>query len=68
MKRLLKRIKTLWYLSGLTKEDLQENPQLFNQMIQKADSPNMAYIIGLSDDEQSFKDNLNVDNRDSKLL
>ncbi len=27
-----------------------------------------AYIVGLSDEEQAFKDSLNVDNRDTKLV
>lgn len=62
---LINRVKTIWYLSGLSKEDLQENPQLFTQFINKRDSPKMGYIIGLSEEEQSFADTLNVDNRDT---
>jgi hypothetical protein len=66
MQKLWQRIKTLWYLSGVTKEDLQENPQLFTQMVQKA-KPQLGYIVGFSEEEQNFANSLNRDNKDTKL-
>lgn len=64
---LIKRFSTLWYLSGLSKEDLHENPQLFTQFVQKRDSPSQAYIIGLSEEEENFKNSLNSDNKDTLI-
>lgn len=61
--KLLARIRALWYLSGISKEDLQENPQLFSQFVNKRDSPKQAYITGLSEEESNFNESLNYDNK-----
>lgn len=65
---LLQRLKNLWYWSGVSLEEFKENPQ--GTAVQYFNAQNMsgqAYIIGLSEEEQSYKDSLNVDNKDTIL-
>lgn len=65
---IFQRIKNLWFWSGISKEHTIKNPHSFvKQHIAEQEIKDGGYIIGLSEEEQSFKDTLNSDNRDTKL-
>lgn len=65
---ILKRIQNIWFLSGLSKEDIQKNPQTFmTQYVNVQESHGMAYIAGLSEEEEAFNNSLNWDDKDTKL-
>lgn len=63
-----RRLKNFWFLSGLSKEDIRKNPETFmQQYVNAQEMSGKAYIIGLSEEEQSYQDSLNVDNKDTKI-
>lgn len=65
---LLTRIKNLWFLSTISREDIRENPNSFmTRALHREEMGGMAYIAGLSDEEQSFSDTLNADGKDTTL-
>lgn len=68
MQTLWARCRNLWFLSGISKEEMLANPHTFIQRAINVQEQLQGYIIGLSDEEQSFKDSLNVDNKDTKLV
>jgi len=64
----IKRLRNLWFWSGISAQDVQDNPHSFvAQAINKQAIQGQGYIVGLNEEEQSFKDSLNQGNRDTKL-
>lgn len=65
---MLNRLKNLYFWSSISPQDVEANPHSYVvQALNKNAIKGQGYIIGLSEEEQSFKDSLNVDNRDTKL-
>lgn len=65
---LWKRVVNLWFLSEISKEDIQKNPHSFAlHHANKQDIKGKAYIIGLSDEEQSYAETLNANGKDTLI-
>lgn len=65
---LWQRLKNIWFWSSISKEDVKEHPNSYSiRQINKDEIKGEAYIIGLSEEEQSFTNSLNADNQDTKL-
>lgn len=65
---LRQRIQNLWFFSSISKEEMMENPHSFIQRAINAEESPLGYISGLSEEEQNYKDSLNIDNKDTRIL
>ena len=65
---LTKRISNLWFWSTISPEDVKDNPHSFvAQALNKQNMQGGAYFAGLSDEEESFANSLNVNGKDTIL-
>lgn len=65
---LRQRIRNLWFLSSISKEEMVENPHSFIQRaINAEETKGQAYIVGLSEEEENFSNSLNADGKDTTL-
>lgn len=65
---IITRVKNLWFLSSISKEDMIANPHSFIQRaINAQESHGVAYISGYSEEEQIFVDSLNANGEDTKV-
>jgi hypothetical protein len=63
----IERLKNLWFWSGVSAKDVQDNPHSFVAQALLKQSDSKAYIVGLSEEESSFADSLNANGLDTKL-
>lgn len=63
---LLQRFRNLWFLSSISKADVQANPHAFVVGANKLDTKGMGYIAGMSDEESSFAATIST-TKDTKL-
>lgn len=60
----LQRIRNLYFWSGISPQDVKENPHSYTvQAVNKQEMKGQAYIIGMSDEEQSFKESLGTNDK-----
>lgn len=64
----MNRLKNIWFWSGISPQDIKDNPHSFvSRALNKIDMQGGGYIAGLSEEESTFAQSLNIDKKDTKL-